>query len=354
MLSVNIYKQLKDFKLEIDLEIGKENVGFLGASGSGKSMTLRCIAGLVKPDRGKIVLNDRVIFDSERGIDLPVQERNVGLLFQNYALFPNLTVRENISFGLRTLPKKEQELRVKEMMERLGLTPLQYRCPQQISGGEQQRTALARTLVTDPDCLLLDEPFSALDNHIRSQLEKELLDILSTFKGAVVFVTHNLRECYRVSKKIIIIDKGQVVSQGTRDQVFTNPQTIQGARLTGCKNIARLEAVSPGKVRAIEWGCDLEIESHSPGEATHLGIREHQIMLVEDCHLPNSFPCWIERISETPYTVNLYLRLKEQSVEAGHELMQVIVPKESYEGMKEKRFPWFVQLKPEHIFLMRE
>ncbi|MGI6451805.1 MAG: sulfate/molybdate ABC transporter ATP-binding protein [Desulfitobacteriia bacterium] len=246
VLSVNISKKLKDYTLKINMEINGETLGFLGASGSGKSMTLRCIAGLVKPDQGRITLNGRVLYDSAQRIDLPVQERQVGLLFQNYALFPNLTVKENITFGLRNLPKREQEAKAQAKMAMLGLSALQDRYPGQISGGEQQRTALARTLVTEPRCLLLDEPFSALDNHIRSQLEKQLLDNLAGFPGPVVFVTHNLRECYRLSKKIMIIDQGVVVAYGDRDEVFVNPRTVQAARLTGCKNISRLKRLSSG------------------------------------------------------------------------------------------------------------
>jgi molybdate transport system permease protein len=353
-LIVDIYKELKDFKLNINLNIGKETLGFLGASGSGKSMTLRCIAGLVKPDKGRIVLNGRVLFDSEKRINLPVQERNVGLLFQNYALFANLTVKENISFGLRNLPKREQEFKVKKKMEMMGLMALQDRYPRQISGGEQQRTALARTLVTEPDCLLLDEPFSALDNHIRSQLEKELLDTLADFKGAVVFVTHNLKECYRVSNKIMIIDRGKIVSYGTRDQVFIDPQTVKAARLTGCRNISRMEPVISGKIRAIDWGCDLEIKNNYIEGATHLGIREHQIKLVEESNLPNTYPCWVAQVTETPFTVILDLKLQEQAKEANDGLLQVIIPKDKYGGIKKKPFPWFAQLKPEHIFYLKD
>jgi molybdate transport system permease protein len=353
-LSVDISKELKDFELKINVDIGKETLGFLGASGSGKSMTLRCIAGLVKPDKGRIILNGRVLFDSERRIDLPVQKRNVGLLFQNYALFANLTVKENISFGLRNLPSKEQEHKVREKMEMMGLMALQDRYPRQISGGEQQRTALARTLVTEPDCLLLDEPFSALDNHIRSQLEKELLDTLVDFKGAVVFVTHNLKECYRVSKKIMIIDRGEIVSYGTRDQVFIDPQTVKAARLTGCSNISRLQPVLPGKVRALDWGCDLKIKNNNMEGATHLGIREHQIKLVEEPDLPNTYPCWVDQVTETPFNVTLNLKLGGQAKEANDSLLQAVIPKEEYEGMKKKPFPWLAQLKAEHIFYLKD
>lgn len=353
-LSINILKKLSDYDLKVNLEIGRETLGFLGASGSGKSMTLRCIAGLVTPDMGRIVLNDRVLFDSERGINVPVQERHVGLLFQNYALFPNLTVRENIAFGLRNLPKSVQDVKVREKMEMLGLSRLQERYPRQISGGEQQRTALARTLVTDPECLLLDEPFSALDNHIRSQLERELTTTLATYQGTVIFVTHNLKECYRMSKKIAIIDKGQMVSYGNRDQVFISPQTVQAARLTGCKNISRFEQLPSGKVKALDWGCSLAIERDQlrRESATHLGIREHQLNLVEDGKLSNTFPCWLEQITETPFTVNLTLRLTEEK-RSDNRPVQLLLPKEEFEKIKNKPLPWNIHFRPECFFLLR-
>jgi len=160
-LIVEIKKKYPDFNLDINFKSGKETLGILGSSGSGKSMTLRAIAGIVNPDRGRIILNGRTLFESDKKINLPVRERKVGLLFQNYALFPNLSVRENIEFGIRKLPQAERSCRVEEKLAAMQIEHLQDKYPYQLSGGEQQRTALARTLVTEPECLLLDEPFSA-------------------------------------------------------------------------------------------------------------------------------------------------------------------------------------------------
>lgn len=356
-LRVKITKKLKDFTLKQELEIDRETLGVLGASGAGKSMTLKCIAGLVTPDEGTIVLNGKTLFDSQQGINVPIQQRRVGLLFQNYALFPNLTVKDNIAFGLRRLPKKEREKRVEEIMARLGIGELAHSYPHQISGGEQQRTALARTLVTEPDCLLLDEPFSALDNHIRQRLEEELAATLRQFPGPVVFVTHNLRECYRVSDRIMIIHQGRMVAYGSRDAVFNHPPTVEGARLTGCKNISRAKPIAARRVAALDWGLEVEVRPAGDGAGGaygHIGIREHHLRLVDDPHLPNTFPCWVERVMETPFNVSLFLRFKERGAEApGCQPLQLSLTREEYDRIKTRPFPWLVQLRPEYLFLMQ-
>ncbi len=164
-LYVDIEKDLSSFKLKVEIKQEKGTLGFLGESGSGKSMTLKCIAGLEKPTRGKIVLNDRVLFDSEKKINLSTQDRKVGFLFQNYALFPHMTVSQNIELGLLKLSKSEKKEIVARYLDILKLNGFEGRYPWQLSGGQQQRVALARALATSPDILLLDEPFSALDHH---------------------------------------------------------------------------------------------------------------------------------------------------------------------------------------------
>lgn len=354
-LSVDIYKSFKDFTLNVSFEVKKDILGILGASGSGKSMTLRCIAGLVTPDRGRIVLNGRELFNSEKGINLPVQERGLGFLFQNYALFPNLTVRENIAFGLRKLPKKEQNRRIEDKLKMMRLESLQDRYPHQLSGGQQQRTALARALVTEPECLLLDEPFSALDNHIRNQLEKELLDTLATFSGVTVFVTHNLEECYRVSKDILVMEKGRVSTFGSREDIFLHPPNTQVARLTGCKNISSFIPISADTVRAVDWGCNLTVDKkNKPSNPAYLGIREHHVTLVNKQDLVNTFPCWVAQAIEKPHTVTLYLSLNKPPVNPGDYQLEMEIYKERYAWMKDRPYPWLVQLKPEHLFFMEE
>jgi|GEM_PF-6130499 len=184
-LYVEIEKELPSFKLKVKIIQSKGILGFLGESGSGKSMTLKCIAGLEKPTRGKIILNDRVLFDSDKNINIPTRDRNVGFLFQNYALFPHMTVSQNIELGLKNLDKEEKRKISSYYLGIVGLKGMEERFPWQLSGGQQQRVALSRVLATSPEILLLDEPFSALDHHLRSNMEKELLNLIKDYSGDI-------------------------------------------------------------------------------------------------------------------------------------------------------------------------
>ena len=206
-LEINIEKKLDGFTLRAAFTAGNTSTALLGASGCGKSMTLRCIAGIVKPDRGRIVLDGRVLFDSDRHIDLPPQQRGVGLLFQNYALFPNMTVEQNILCGLKT--EKDPAARraaCAEMLRTMRLEELAKRYPAQLSGGQQQRAALARILVGKPRILMLDEPFSALDSYLREEVEGEVGSLLANFAGTALLVTHNRDEAYRLCKEMIVLN----------------------------------------------------------------------------------------------------------------------------------------------------
>ena len=193
-LEVHIEKRLQSYPLAVEFAAGAKPLAILGPSGAGKTMTLRCIAGLVEPDRGRIVLNDRVLFDSETKINVPSRERRIGLLFQNYALFSHMTVSENIAFGLDRIAPDERASKVRRQLDALHLAALESRLPRELSGGEQQRVALARALAIEPDALLLDEPLSALDTHLRSQVEHQLLGTLAAFNGSSLVVTHNIEE----------------------------------------------------------------------------------------------------------------------------------------------------------------
>ena len=199
-LQAELEKDFGDFKLCVKFDTADRVMGILGASGCGKSMTLRCIAGIVEPDKGRIVLDDTVLFDSEKNINLPPQKRHVGLLFQNYALFPNMTVRQNLMTGIRPYEKDKKKASdaVECMIEKFCLTGLENHRPSQLSGGQQQRVALGRILLSRPRLLMLDEPFAALDGYLRWQLELELKDIMEEFGGSTLFVSHSRDEIYRI------------------------------------------------------------------------------------------------------------------------------------------------------------
>lgn len=210
MLEVQIYKKLAEFDLDVSFQVNDNILGLMGASGSGKSMTLKCIAGIETPDQGRIVLNDRVLFDSEKKINVPIQKRNVGYMFQSYALFPNMKVYENISVGLRARKVKDVDIVAQKVMKQFQISELASRYSKQLSGGQRQRVALARLMAYEPDVLLLDEPFSALDEDLKEDLLRELKSELQISKP-VIFVSHNKEEVNELCDFKYKIKQGEIV-----------------------------------------------------------------------------------------------------------------------------------------------
>lgn len=210
MLEVQIYKKLAEFDLDVSFQVDDNILGLMGASGSGKSMTLKCIAGIETPDQGRIVLNNRVLFDSEKKINVPIQKRNVGYMFQSYALFPNMNVYENISVGLRARKVKDVDIVVQKVMQQFRVFELASRYPKQLSGGQRQRVALARLMAYEPDVLLLDEPFSALDEDLKEDLLQELKSELQISKP-VIFVSHDKEEVNYLCDLNYKIKQGEII-----------------------------------------------------------------------------------------------------------------------------------------------
>ena len=294
-LLVDIEKKFGDFCLDVSFESENgETLALLGASGCGKSMTLKCIAGIERPDRGKIILNGRTLFDSDRRVNLPPQKRRVGYLFQQYALFPNMTVYQNIYAGARHLGGADESVRQK--IEALRLTGLEHKRPSQLSGGQQQRVALARILVNEPDALLLDEPFSALDSFLRWELEVELADTLRTFDGPSVFVSHSREEVFRLCPRVCVLSEGH--SEGTRfvPELFARPETRAACLLSGCKNLSRITPLGGGLVRAEDWGVTLRTVG-LPGDTAYIGVKSRHFKPAEP-GAENAFCCTVARIVE--------------------------------------------------------
>lgn len=277
-LSVSIKKSFPAFTLDVDIEAGNETIGWLGESGCGKSLTMRCIAGIETPDEGKIVVNGKTFFEREAGkrpaVNLSPQERKTALLFQNYMLFPNLTVAENVAAGIdRKLPKEERNAQVDAELKRFGLDGFGKRYPSQLSGGQQQRVALARMLAAKPDILMLDEPFSALDTHLKGVLEQNLAGLFETFHGTILYVSHDIDEALRFCDRIAVIEKGHVMEVSTGNNLVNNPQSAASIRLSGCKNTTPAHWIDDHRVFLPAWGFEVETDKPAPKNLTYMGVR---------------------------------------------------------------------------------
>lgn len=330
-LTVDIEKKLGSFRLSVKFGCDDGVLGLLGASGSGKSVTLKCIAGILSPDRGKIVLDGRTLFDSERHIDLPPQKRRVGYLFQSYALFPNMSVEQNIACAARDKNDVEALLRA------MHLEALRTRRPRELSGGEQQRTALARILASKPSVLLLDEPFSALDCHLRAQVERETAQIIARFGGSVILVSHDREEVWRHAQNVAVLSGGSLDAIGPKREVFADPRTVNAAQILGYENIS---PVSDG--RAAAFGLPLP-NIFSP----FCALREGEILLSEA--RGDGIPVLRAEIEERiePSPVRLLLTLREDAMP-----LHAAIPMEKWLPLRGKKLQ--IQIPPAAIVPLRE
>ena len=310
-LLVNIEKELGNFRLRVDFCTQGGLLALLGASGSGKSMTLRCIAGLMTPDRGRIVLNGRVLFDSEAKIDLPPQKRRVGYLFQSCALIPHMTVARNVELGLRALPRRERRAAALAWLERFHLAGFADALPATLSGGERQRAALARTLAAEPEAILLDEPFSALDDYLKWQLELELARTLEDYGGDAILVTHSRDEVCRLAKTVCILDRGRSEPLCSTAEMMTAPGSLGAALLSGCKNVSPVTVQPDGSLLCAAWAWTLPPlktgleSSKAPGKLTHVGVRAHSLRLGPG---PLSLDGTVDRIIDNVFSYIVMLR----------------------------------------------
>ncbi|WP_419726673.1 sulfate/molybdate ABC transporter ATP-binding protein [Terrisporobacter petrolearius] len=310
-LIVDIEKDFGSFSLKVNIAQESGVLGFLGESGCGKSMTLKCIAGIVKPDKGKIILNGRVFFDSQKKINIPPQERKVGYLFQNYALFPHMTVKENIEIGLGNFSKEEKSKIVKDYLRKMKLEGFEKRYPYQLSGGQKQRIAFARALACNPEVLILDEPFSALDYHLKSNMENELIDIINDFKGHIVYVTHDINESYRICDDIVVFNEGLAINKRSKKDLFKHPMSMTEAIITGCKNISEIDIIDEKRVFAKEWGIECTLSQDITDKAKYIGIREHHMRIVQNnlqFSRENLFELSVVKVFESSFTYIVYVK----------------------------------------------
>ncbi len=290
MLRVAIKKQLKSegrlsLALDLDVTIREGITVLFGPSGAGKTSLLRAIAGILAPDQGKITLGQQTYFDSTAGINLPIQQRKVGVVFQNYLLFPHLTAQQNVVYGMDGETDQAKRARAGQMLALLGIDYTADRYPRQLSGGEQQRVALARALASDPAILLLDEPLSAVDSAARGRLLEEILGVQRRSKIPFIYVTHNHAEAVRIGDYLFVVHGGRIVQAGSPLEVFNTPQSLAVARVVGTENVFVGQVVehhrAEGVTRVDLQGCEIEASYHDrpPGTSVTIGIRSEDILV---------------------------------------------------------------------------
>ena len=344
MIYVDIEKKFGKFTLKTKFQFDNEIMGLLGASGSGKSLTLKCIAGIEKPDKGRIILNDRVLFDSEKKINISPKDRKIGYLFQDYALFPNMNVYENIKVGIRE--EENFDKLIMEKLEEMRISHLKDKKINEISGGEKQRVALARLLINKPEIILLDEPFSALDDYLKSKIELEVSEVLRNYKIPTILVSHSRAEAYRLCNEICVMSNGKSEDLMNKKELFKNPKTFSSCLISGCKNFSKIEKISENRLRALDWNIELETSDTILEEHKILGIRAHLIELEKSDE--NSFAVEVERVVEDVFTYIILVRKKDAKNSIRIEVDKYILEK------VENRENLFITMRKEDLILMVE
>ena len=353
-LDVQIRVGLNGFSLDVAWTAGDGVSVLFGPSGSGKTLTLQCLAGLVRPDTGRIVVDERVLFDSAAGIHVPPQERRLGYVFQGYALFPHLTVRSNVAFGLRRRPLAERGHRTAEVIERLGLAGLEDRYPGELSGGQRQRVALGRALAIEPALVLLDEPLSALDLPLRRALRDELQAILADWGMPAVLVTHDFSEAYQLGDRVVIYEAGRVRQTAPRGDLLWRPASESVARILGFRNLLRgtVIEVCATHLRLAWRGQQLEVRippDHPlpplPGSTVTFFVRPEDLRLIrkdgpppDRAHHTNILSGRVVRETDRGVTWTLMVRLDAAGdpAQGGFDL-EIDVPRFVYEMLRIER-----------------
>lgn len=335
------------FTLDVNFEAGPGVCVLFGPSGSGKTVTLDCIAGFTKPAEGRVELDGTVLFDGARGINLPPQQRRCGYVFQNYALFPHMTLRQNLEFAAERLPRLERHRRVSEMLERFRLTDVAGRRPSELSGGQKQRCSIARALVAQPRVILLDEPARGLDQLLRMELYNTLRQVRQTFGTPAVLVTHDLDECFELGDEMVVIHEGLVIQHGTPRSVLQQPANLDVARLLGLFNLLPVEikALDPSRNSSrLAYG---EFELAGPylpgrllGDRVSLFVRPEQLYAMPRDGKPgsNQIAATLDRAAERAETVRLEFN-------GG---IAVVLPRAEYERHKHSR-DWVVGIPEQYV-----
>lgn len=352
-IQVSIKKNFGSFVLDVNFEAKNEVMALLGASGCGKSMTLKCIAGVVCPDEGRIVVNGVTLFDSKERINLSPQKRRVGLLFQNYALFPNRTVEQNI-LPVLSLGKRKENIkeRFRALIRQFHIEGLENHYPAQLSGGQQQRVALARIMASDPSIIMLDEPLSALDSYLRWQLEEELARALEGFEGTTLYVSHNRDEVFRICRSVCVMSEGRTERVRSLPELFESPDTLAAALLSGCKNYSRAERIDEHTVRALDWNSNFKCTAKLAENIEYIGVRTHDISLCGVGEGGNVLFCKVLRVTQDVFSTIVNVLPEKATPTRKFSCLRMEVPKSVGETLRAGGSVT-IQIKPDDILPLK-
>ena len=302
------------FSLDLEFQAASGVTVLFGPSGSGKTLTLDSIAGFVRPNEGRILLDDDILFDGASRVFLPPQQRHCGYVFQNYALFPHMTLRQNLEFAVERRPRLERHRRVNEMLEQFHLQDAAGRRPHEVSGGQRQRCSIARALIGSPKVLLLDEPAQGLDAPLRAELYTALRQVRADFKTPVLLVTHDLDECFELGEEMLVLREGRIVQSGPPRRILDQPANLDVARLLGTFNLlaGEIRALDPGRNTSRVQIGEFELDGpyfpgHLKGDRVTVCVRPEQLRAASRNGRParNQIPAELLRATEKPQSMRL-------------------------------------------------
>lgn len=273
IIKANISSKLDKFNAKFSFESSSDRIGILGESGAGKSLLLKFLAGIYNPDKGEIWLDDKCLYSTEKKINVKPQDRNIAYMFQNYALFPTMSVRQNIEIVVKGT-KEEKKEKADKLLKKFHIQELAGRKPGELSGGQQQRVALARVLAYEPAIILLDEPFSALDQGLKEILQLELENMLKDYAGKVIMVSHSMEELYKFSNELVVVSDGKIVEKGNKQELFHSPKTVKAARLIGINNILKVKPIEKNQIKLVNWDLSIEVLKRDVNNISSIGIRD--------------------------------------------------------------------------------
>ena len=301
-IKVDISSKLDKFHAKFDFESDSNRIGILGESGAGKSLLLKFLAGIYNPDKGEILLDGKCLYSTENKINIKPQERNIAYMFQNYALFPTMSVRNNIEIVAKGT-KDEKKKKADRLLKKFHIEELSDRKPGELSGGQQQRVALARVLAYEPSVILLDEPFSALDQGLKEILQLEVDDMLKDFRGKVIMVSHSMDELYKFSDELIVVSKGQIVEMGNKEKLFHSPKTIKAARLLGVNNILKGKSIANDQIQIQDWNVSIKVSE----KVVENNIHEKNLSQIEYIGIRDDgfYPLWEESTGDNIIDIDI-------------------------------------------------